>query len=134
MDIRKSGADASAESSLFTGESMAKAVLVVDGMKISLKAMGTTIECGLGAVSSCRVEWTSGSPDRGRKRTRFDGWSVNFYDRTGRVILAVPNAQDFGDSSIRRLFEWLDVPWAAPDDWANAQRRWLAFNLYGGLG
>ena len=86
-------------------------------------------DCPRDAVKSCRVEWNSGSPDRFLKRTRFDGWSMSLCDEEGRVVLNVRDAQDFTRGRLHRLVDVLGVPRSAPDDWRDAQRRWLAIRM-----
>lgn len=108
--------------------------LVLSNQRIALRVRGITTTCTRGDVLHCRIEWNSGTPHRGLKRTRFDRWSISLCDRAGCVVLTVPNAQDFGVRRIQRLRGVLAVPWSTPDDWILAQQRGYTYGLPGGLG
>jgi hypothetical protein len=80
--------------------------------------------CPRKVVRSCLVAWTFGTPQAGNRRTRFDPWVLRFLDASRGTILVVADAQHFGSAQIRQVAGVLGVPLDAPDDWAEAQRRW----------
>jgi len=113
--------------SAVTGIWPSSRTLVVTLADIELRDRQDDARCTRSLILSARIDWTSGTPSQGTRRTRYDPWTLRFLGAAGEELLSVGRGQEFGASKLRSAVGVVGVPLESPPNWEAAQRRWFWF-------